>query len=499
MSNNCNDPNERDSIQALLDGTYGPLGWSSISNARDHLQQCAACQYEFPDAEAHLNRLQSNLEADIRQEITRFRHEYLASKHKILAAQPDVNEGAAKIPVVNSRVPSNSPTPASFSFGPDPRVKFERKAWCLILACLLRHGDNIQDDLAFIHEFGGLAEFTYFPVEGDGEEDIATANSWRFIDTFDSATRAFICAALWAYELLIHLRRRTGASRPVEEIPIEVTDSNFAEAISDTAIDPRALLALAEGSHSSVHSTAESIRPEQGTRSKGGISTHDDALQLLRREIMGHLEDFSDSFKATQMHMVNLLEDRSIDPWALDPKLRAEIGEDIYGQLTVRTRELLQHGESAFLHAREPPGFNSAVMYFCSAYEREFRARIVTVLFRELAKMGFKDYPVDEVERRRMILVSARANDRLELGTVLHYLRHPAHRKLREILEHIGVDVTQLIDDASRIKDERNPVAHGSSFTDKSTAARLRDLIFGSALKNLLSRPARGPATNPSV
>jgi hypothetical protein len=175
VADSCNDLREREELTNLLQGTYGPLGWGSISNAEHHWNHCRSCQGEFPNAASTLLSLQLTVEEQIRNQFREYRHKFISRKHAALSETP-------------------------FE---DTRLFPQAKGFAKIVAALFRYGWEIQDALGFIHGYGGLAEFSLFADPNEGEVGDAWRNSGPFLASLDSDTKDFAFTALLAYDLLM--------------------------------------------------------------------------------------------------------------------------------------------------------------------------------------------------------------------------------------------------------------------------------------------------------
>src|SRR5437867_2947542 len=176
----CTNLDDQQLMRNLITGAHGSLLERDLWVAFDHWNKCQHCQEQFPNAPGTLLQIRNGLEAEIREEITRLRHNFLSHKHRILSSSNSTDSYAA------------------------------------IVADLIGCADTLQYDLGFITGMGGLAGFSIFA----GPDESETADAWRgcapFIHSLDRDRQHFIFLSILSYEMLQENARHAGHSTDEE-------------------------------------------------------------------------------------------------------------------------------------------------------------------------------------------------------------------------------------------------------------------------------------------
>jgi hypothetical protein len=456
-------------LRRLVEGTHGGLNEGDLETSIKHWRTCRACQDAYPNALRTLNAIQVELENDMRNDFVRLKHQFLSHKHGLL---------------------SDSSTNVSPHDG--------------IIVALFKAASEIQFSLGFVDGFGGLAEFSLFPVDEDSEERDAWRASAPFLRSLDDDTQHFVFTSLLTYDLLLSsyrlVQQKTYESQSVDPLDAsenqENLDGSFSRFLSESAIWTKVLVDMLERSSSSYRTEYFAKNPPEpitgATIAEEPTAEERQAIRALMqnfREMKQEVRDLGDSLKATQDHLISQFAQHQQDAGAFDPFLRSELGDDVYGQLAFNTRRALQLAEYHYQQNKEPDGYNPCVNFFCCAYEIEFNARIFEPVAAKLIESGIRDYPSPDSpnsQRRFAILVHGRVRP-IAVGSAVFHLK--GDKLLRQILLSLKVNADEVIAGADKFVGLRNPSAHGQ-LADKAYADRVRELLLGpvSILKDLIPK-----------
>lgn len=451
-------------LRRLVEGTNEPLVEGTVTNAIRHWTNCRSCQDVCPNALRTLNAIQEELEKEIRNGFVKLRHQFLSRKHRLLSDSSSTDT-----------CPYDEIIAAQFSYGSD-----------------------IQFDLGFIHHFGGLAEFSLFPVSKDSEEWGAWEASAPFLRSLDGDTQHFVFTSLLSYDLLISsyrlVKQKTYESQATDSLSASETEDklneDFVLCLSQSAIQTSVLYDMLEKSSSwyrDDYFTKNPPKPIAAASTTDEVTTEErqriDMVLQGFRELKQEVEDLGDSLKAAQNYLISELARHQQRAGEFDAFLRSELGDEVYGQLRFDTRRSLHFGEYHYQQNKEPDGYNPSVLHYCGAYEMEFNARITEPVVAELIKSGRRDYPPNS-PRQYAILVQGKVHH-IAVGSAARQLR--ADPLLRQIVHSLRLDVDDVTAGAAKLSALRNRFAH-NNLADKAYADRVRQLMLGSAsvLKDLI-------------
>lgn len=286
VENSWSDADACAALRRLVAGANEPLVEGTVKNAIQHWTNCRSCQDVCPNALRTLNAIQEELEKEIRNGFVRLRHQFLSRKHRLLS---DSSSG-------------------------DMCTDDE------IIAALFSYGSEIQFDLGFIHHFGGLAEFSLFPVSKDSEEWGAWEASAPFLRSLDGDTQHFVFTSLLSYDLLISsyrlVKQKAYESQATDALSATETEDklneDFVLCLSQSAIQTSVLYDMLEKSslwYRDDYFTKNPAKPVAAATTAGEVTAEerqiiDVVLQGFRdlRQEIGELrqegEDRGDSFKA---------------------------------------------------------------------------------------------------------------------------------------------------------------------------------------------------------
>ena len=203
------------------------------------------------------------------------------------------------------------------------------------------------------------------------------------------------------------------------------------------------------------------------------------AIEEMRRELVGDLENFSESMKAAQMEILRISEGRSVAD--TDALLLQSLGR-LVSYLLPETRQMLKISEAAYRNARTTYDEHFSTMLLLQAFEAEFMYRVRRVLAEELIKAGQSDYPQTGSAK---LVESKKLNGKLTAGKVLYLLR--ADKQLQAILAASGLNAEEVIDRSVPAVELRNKVFHHTFLPEYVLLAR--DLLLGekSAFRAIIS------------
>jgi hypothetical protein len=443
----CNNAFVRESLRQLLEDAHPWPTWGAIDEAVNHWKECGSCQSDFPESRSRLISLRRDLEKEVRDRISFLRKSYLAAKY---SAEANDNEDTQ----------------------------------CEILAHLAATGDRLEEILWSTNTsevpFMGFSPILAVNVGSDDSElsDIL-AGAMEFFKTLSQEEQEFVAAATGAVELFDRSLTGNGTdATPEDEDPDARRLRMYQHVMTDSSLSPAIVrTALELGAESIVKeylqkvATITSRRPSPVSPSAHKEPLAHSGLDEFRRDLLGQLDDFSDSMKATQMELVRLLEERHerLDP---DPYLVEALGIELWSKLSDATKRLLRTSELDYRSPRTGLDEHVSTMLLVQAYETEFLDRIKTPLLKRLLEERQTDFPP---QSKIKLTENGRPNNRVTSLQVLHLVGD--HPRLQELLRARGFDPIQLLATGRPVMELRNRVVHQDYRPGDIETARARILV----------------------
>ncbi len=466
MTFECIDQKQGGHLRAAMTDDDRGFQADFLPEVRLHWRSCPACRAEFPDALEKLNLIKLALERDIKAGFARWRNEFLGHKHLLLAAG------------------HNGTT----------------NPYAEILGRLAAYGEEIQNELVFIHETH-VVELS-FGEDDDRESDVNQAweRSSYFIRSLLPELRQFTFLALLCVQLVRSIywsseRQAMGGGIKINEdgtfdmasivsLHLEGADERhrqlFSAAIADSGIHLQLLYksmerAASDWSNEYIHRypEAESLIPMSESPIPEHVYREHVALRAVILEMRQDFDNFQDSVKAGQMEIIRLHQQnrRAAD---FEAYISDKIGLQLYSCLHEATRQALQVAEYLYHINQEPGCFAEPVLKMAYAYENELLIRVFWPFLDELQASGTKLYDVQG--RSQMPLIrEGKVVQGLTLGNISWYLRFD--ERLRGKVLALGLDINAISRDAANVVKLRNRAAHEPA-CDRAVADDLRGSIL---------------------
>lgn len=431
------------------DGNARPPLGNLPRNAREHWQSCSSCKEEFPYALPTLDHIRSGLLLEIKRTLEKIRHEFLSSEHQILANHPEE----------------------------------EQKKYASILVNLAGKAWDIVWDLGFVSEVpsSGIADFSIFADDSDSER--VRKDSADFIRGLDTDLQLFLFTAVLSQELLggmltVAMEKAREPLDAAVDTPVESStrDNGVCESLCDT-VDFRVFYNVIKTAAGVYLHEYLSNNPKRATARD---PERDTELYYIA-SVQAVLEDFRQEVRAGIHNLsiqVQQLYQAEPDAASFIPLLKTELGECLYERLDTTTKRALQLAELAYSRNKEPDAFGPIVVHYATAYENEIYLRVAVPLAKELAALGFKDYPPkDAVGEAKLPLLQSGELTKTSLGQVNWYLRKD--ECIKKLLNKQGLDA-QLISRGIQIVSEiRNSSGAHRPLATREPAERLRGWLIG--------------------
>jgi hypothetical protein len=450
LSSYCFDPEAREKLRQLLAGETLHLGEGTIPNARTHWRSCSSCKAEFPHANNQFAELTTELWNDIRSKVERLRHLYISQRHSGLA---------------NEQVASVSP-------------------YATIIAGLLQAGEDVQYELGFVTEYGGIADFWIHFDHDDAEAAGANRNAAVFIRSCSSEVQEFIFASILAKELL---------STPYA-LAAEIDDSDtiattsYIDAYLDIRLRRERKIAdwLSKSGLSlrvfdeCIATSAKKLLREYLRRDAAAPNpfssrvTVDPAATAAIDDLRRDFRDFEDSMKAGQMEILRVFDRNRGRAEEAEAMLRNALGENLYTTLDDVTRRALQLGEYFMAINSETDGFSAAIVYFSKAFENELKVKLVDPLVAKFLKRGILFYDGNG-NCKSPLIQNGKRNPRLTLGPIRWFLANDTDVKSASV--ELGLDPFEIAQAIGTFSKLRNEAIH-SELSDRHEADHIRGLLL---------------------
>jgi len=432
-------------LRAILDGSE-PVDPCDLDRVDSHARRCEECRLEHPDVLGELAKIRQEAAGWAAKNLEAIKHEFLSKKHALLAGV-----GSSDWELF--------------------RAVYEE-----VVGLLRSASTDIDYQLEYIHEIGGLARFRVVVAEEDSEEAELRRLSAPFINSLPKDTQEFIFTATLASEL------------DTEGNPHKYCD------VLEVAAAEYLSRYIEEQAERIRQSNKEPRRPEVEKTREGKFSA------LLDEKLLEFKDDL-DSVKAVQMaifteqessrEILTRLESSNLKSADLEPFIRERLGR-MHDRLELNTPAYLREAEYEYRHSAKSGTYRYAIVGFGVAYEAEFIAKIIFPFAAHIIKQGITSYPPKSKERYAIVF-SSRINESLALGEGLRYLYDD--KDVQNFVKQQGIDIHKLRETADKLRLIRNSATHPRNCNEEQ-AQEIRNCLLGpeSILRFLL--PKEAPSTD---